>query len=218
MPVRRLIAALLPLTFAVTTCIAQLNWVTTEVLLDLNSSQEGGSAVFEFVNEGRLPVRIAKVDPGCGCTVPTLSKTEFAPGGKGSLSAHFTAGERRGVYRVPIRVDFEDGQSDGLTLIAQIRELVKVFPLNLAWAPGEKRAPKDVEFHWTASEQVEIVNVRCTGTTFTAALVPNPEWSGGLLRLTPVGETATGVAVVIVTTVQGPDRRGRSYTLVARAL
>jgi len=215
---RRLLAAMLFAAIASSACLAGLKWDNPEVLLDLDSSMAGGEAVFTFVNDGAAPVKILNIKPGCGCTVPTLEKSEYAPGEHGSLSARFTTGERRGSYQVPIHVQLGDGDVAELSLVAQIRELVKYFPANLVWPKGEKRAPKDVEFHWNATDDVKVTALRSVNPSFKAELIDGHDWNGALVRLTPTGDEVTGTSVVIITTAQGPDRRSRTYTLVARAL
>ena len=214
---RRLIALMMFAALASPACFAGLTWDKPEVLLDLDSSMAGGETVFSFVNDGAEPVKILNIKPGCGCTVPVLEKSEYAPGERGSFSARFTTGERRGSYQVPVHVQLSDGEVAELSLVAQIRELVKYSPPNLQWAAGEKRAPKDVELHWSATDDVKVTALRSINPSFKAELVDEHDWNGALVRLTPTGDDVTGTSVVMITTAQGPDRRSRTYTVVARA-
>lgn len=215
---RRMFAVLLLCASLAPTCLAQLKWEKTEVLLELDSSMEGGEAVFNFVNEGTTPVKIVKIAPGCGCTVPVLEKSEYAAGEKGSFIAKFSTGERRGAYAVPIVVEFESGDGIQLSMVTQIREVVKYFPPNLVWATGEKRVPRNVELHWNTTDLVEVTSLRSINSAFKIELVPDHDWNGALVRLTPKDDSVVGTSVVIITTAQGPDRRSRTYTVVARAL
>ena len=214
----RLLAVLVLVSSVAPACPAQVKWEKTEVLLDLDSSQPGGEAVFRFVNEGTAPVKIVKIAPGCGCTVPLLEKSEFAAGEAGSFVLGFSTGERRGAYQVPVHVLFEDGTTAELSLVAQIRELVKYFPPSLAWGSGEKRTPKSVELHWNATDDVKVTGLRSINSSFKAELIPGHDWNGALVRITPNDDSVVGTSVVIMTTAQGPDRRSRTYTVVARAL
>lgn len=218
MLLRRLIATLTLAALASPACFAGLTWENPEVMLDLDSSMVGGDAVFRFKNEGTTPVKILNIKPGCGCTVPVLEKAEYAPGASGSFSVKFTTGERRGAYHVPIHVQLDDGTTSELVLVAQIRELVKYFPPNIAWAKGEKRAPKDIEFHWSATDDVKITALRSINPSIKAELVADHDWNGARMRLTPTGDDVTGTSVVVITTAQGPEQRVRTYTVVARAL
>ena len=215
---RRLFLPLVALLAAVTPASADVTWANTDVVLDLTSANETGVAKFEFVNNGSEPVKIVKVEPGCGCTVPTLGKQEFAAGESGSFSARFTVGERRGVYRIPIHVAFEDGTTSELSLVVKIRELVKYVPEHLIWDPGEARTPKDIELHWKASDPVEVTKVRSISPSFKVELVPEDKWSGALVRVTPLKDDLTGTTVVTMQTAQGPRKRTRVYTVVGRAL
>lgn len=213
----RLIAVVLHVALATSTCLAQVKWAAKKIDLDLDSSQASGIAVFEFVNAGEAPVKIVEISAGCGCTVPTLEKNEFAPGESGSFTARFTIGERRGAYAVPLHVRYEGGATDDLALVAQIRELVTYFPTNLVWAPGEARAPKQVELHWDEGVMVEVTGIRSTNAAFPAELVAGHDGKGALVRVSPASNDAAGVSVIVIKTAQGPDRRTRTYTVVARA-
>ena len=47
---------------------------------------------FKFKNTGDALLKISKVHAPCGCTVPTLTRKEFAPGESGTLTVIFRAG------------------------------------------------------------------------------------------------------------------------------
>ena len=215
---RRLLLSVVVLLVAVAPASAEVKWANTDVVLDLTSADDSGVATFGFVNNETTPVKIVKVAPGCGCTVPTLEKQEFAAGESGSFTARFTVGERRGVYRIPIHVAFEDGTTSELSLVVKIRELVKYVPEHLIWDPGEARTPKDIELHWKASDPVEVTKVRSISPSFKVELVPEDKWHGALVRVTPLGDKLTGTTVVMMQTAQGPGKRSRVYTVVGRAL
>jgi len=213
-----LLTPIVSLLLATGTCFAQLTWKEQEARLDIDSSQSTGSATFEFVNNSGGVIRITDIKPGCGCTVPTLEKREYAAGESGQFTVRFSIGERRGYYAVPITVAYENGGTDSLTLKTNIRELVKFFPPQLVWNAGEQRSPKEVEFHWAESDPVSISAIRSTNEAFKAELVSDHDWHGARLRISPSSDEAKGVSVIVITTAQGPGRRARTYTVVARGL
>lgn len=51
---------------------------------------------FEFTNAGGEILKIKKIHAPCGCTVPTLTKKEYAPGESGSIKVTFSSSRRQG--------------------------------------------------------------------------------------------------------------------------
>src|SRR4051812_18811375 len=115
-------------------CKAGLQWAQKEILLPLDSSQTEGITEFLFTNTGTSTTTITSVKPGCGCTSYSLDKTVVPPGESGKLKVVFSLGDRKGSNRIPIdvRTDAEPDATQ-LSLIAHIRELVKIVPLFVQW-------------------------------------------------------------------------------------
>ena len=57
-----------------------LEWATTRISVDAAPEQESLEGVFAFTNNSEKTVTINSVRSSCGCTVPELTKHEYAPG------------------------------------------------------------------------------------------------------------------------------------------
>lgn len=103
--------------------------------------------IFQFKNTGQSPVTILHIDSGCGCTVATLAKKNYAPGESGQLRVVFTAGARMGTQSsiLTVRTDATDVSGEArdipITVTVDIPEAFVVEPGTLAFArdarPGE---------------------------------------------------------------------------------
>lgn len=68
--------------------------------------EEGGPQrfTFTFTNRSAEPIRLTDVKPNCGCTTPTYSKENIAPGATGSIQAEFNPLGRPGKFEKFITV------------------------------------------------------------------------------------------------------------------
>lgn len=55
----------------------------------VNKEDDSGLRVFEFTNTGDAPLKILDAKSTCGCTVPSFSKEEIAPGGTGKIEVKY---------------------------------------------------------------------------------------------------------------------------------
>ena len=76
----------------------RLAWETTDHTF--GSVQEGTnpSFTFSFVNTGDAPVRLQEVRAACGCTTPTYSSGEIAPGARGEVTVGYSSAGRPGRF------------------------------------------------------------------------------------------------------------------------
>ena len=74
--------------------------------------EKGGAAVhkFEFTNVGSAPVKISRVKASCGCTTPSWSREEIAPGAKGHVTASYNPKNRPGKFNKTLTVTTENGE------------------------------------------------------------------------------------------------------------
>jgi len=89
--------------------------------------------VFRFTNTGTGKLVISAVKAGCGCTVPTLSKSEVLPGESSTIDVVFNPSGKVGLQRKTISV-ISNAQPNNLTTLAiqgSIRPLVRVDKLFL---------------------------------------------------------------------------------------
>ena len=73
---------------------------------DFGSVEEGAAAdhVFEFVNTGKEPLIIQRVQPSCGCTTPDWTKEPIAPGQTGMIKASYGTQGRPGHFEKTLTV------------------------------------------------------------------------------------------------------------------
>lgn len=48
-----------------------------------------GDCIFEFTNEGNMPLLISKVQASCGCTTPKYTKEPVMPSKSGEIKVHY---------------------------------------------------------------------------------------------------------------------------------
>lgn len=64
--------------------------------------------VFEFVNKGKTPLVVSKVQASCGCTSPSWTKEPIAAGKKGTVTATYSPTGRSGAFTKTITVFCND--------------------------------------------------------------------------------------------------------------
>lgn len=70
-----------------------------EELYDFGKIKQGDvvSHIFTFKNTGSNPLQITNIKASCGCTTPTWTKDEVAPGGEGTVELKFNSAHKSGV-------------------------------------------------------------------------------------------------------------------------
>ena len=90
---------------------------------------------FRFQNTGTGVLKVErKIDVVCGCTVPVLSQTEYAPGQEGTIQVTYTAGEFIGPTTKVLTVHSNDKTNGGilnLRIQAMVVERVAYEPRRL---------------------------------------------------------------------------------------
>ena len=84
------------------------------------------STTFSFTNTGTGTLVISEVKATCGCTVPTLTKTEYAPGESATLNVRFDPSGKSGRQNKSISV-ISNAQLQSVTKLAiraDVRPLV----------------------------------------------------------------------------------------------
>jgi len=143
---------------------------------DFGEIQEGTIATytFEFVNEGKRPVRLLNVVASCGCTTPEYSKTPVAAGQKGFIKVAYDSNGRPGIIDRAITVQtdgdpaYEILQIKGAVLNSKIKGPDLKQLGNLLFNSGTIKAgsvatgssfSKSVEYQVTGSAGIKILKV-----------------------------------------------------------
>ena len=81
---------------------------------------------FKFTNTGSALLKIGKIYASCGCTVPQLSKEEYAPGESGSITVEFHPGAQSGQQSRKLDVPTNDKANQKVILVIKAKVVVKI--------------------------------------------------------------------------------------------
>ena len=131
---------------------------------------------FKFKNTGDALLRITRVYAPCGCTVPELTKKEYAPGESGILKAVFRAGSKSGSTSKRIEVSSNDKAKPKviLTIKAKIALKVAYEPerLNLL-LKGKNSGCPEITLTSRDNRKFSVTSFKSTGDSITADFDPN---------------------------------------------
>ncbi len=174
---------------------AGLRWEVRERSLAATAGDAPVVTTFPFVNSGKTPVSIVRVETGCVCTVVKPHKSVYAPGEAGELTLEFVIGGRVGRQdRAFVVVTDEPGaRPQELRLIVEIAELVILRSRVLFWAVGDPLAAKPATIQLVRPAQTTLQPPTCSNPGFTARLAPTNRPEIFELQVTPAG-TSTPVS------------------------
>ncbi|MEM7755786.1 MAG: DUF1573 domain-containing protein [Planctomycetota bacterium] len=82
---------------------------------------------FPFTNTGTEPLVIESMRSTCGCTVPALDKTEYAPGEGGEIKVIFNPHNRKGINNRTVVVNTNDSVGQHrLTIRADVKPVLEI--------------------------------------------------------------------------------------------
>ena len=81
---------------------------------------------FTFKNTGTGTLRIEGIEPACGCTVPSLDKTEYAPGETGTLAVKYISDSQFGPTTKQLVVRTNDPANPQVTLAVNAKIAAKI--------------------------------------------------------------------------------------------
>lgn len=200
-----------------TTAHAELKWESREQTVALKPTDTVGNVRFAFTNVGTKTVTITDVHPGCGCTVPTLSRNTYAPGENGELKATFHPGSREGTVHMPITVQTDDsGEPTTLILTAQIDTVLEFDTHFVSWKGTEPRTPKVMHLTLAKDLVAQLTSVQSSSPQFTTTFRPIGETGREYeIAVTPPSDVNTYTAIT-VRTLLGTEKTERNFTVVAR--
>ena len=92
--------------------------------LDFGRIDEADGSVertFRFSNAGDAPLRLARVQAACGCTTPSWTDGEVAPGASGTIEVAYDPTGRPGPFDKPIYVEAEGAEAVYLQITGVVR-------------------------------------------------------------------------------------------------
>ena len=100
-----------------------------EAIHDFGNIGPGTSNVceFKFTNTGDGVLKIKKIKSTCGCTVPKLSKKEYAPGESGTVKVTYKANKRPGSATKHLYIHSNDKKSPKVRLTIKARIVKNVY-------------------------------------------------------------------------------------------
>lgn len=130
---------------------------------------------FRFKNTGTGLLRIGKIQSTCGCTVPELSKKEYAPGESGAIKATYRASTAAGSTTKRLHVPSNDKQNSKVALTIKATIVVKVTHeprrMRLVLKDANTTCPQ-IKLKSTDGRAFAIKRFTATGNGITAAFDP----------------------------------------------
>jgi len=205
------IAAALP-------AFAALKWESLEAAVKVRANDSVAHASYSFVNTGDRPITISDVHAGCGCTVPHLDKSTYAPGERGELRVDFHPGNREGLYRATVTVASDDATTTTLQFVADIEAIVSFDTRFVYWKGAEARTPKRMRLTIAEGQTASLAEVKSSNPKFAVAFSPVGDTGREFdIVVTPPAEALDYTAISIRAQF-GPEKAERDLTVVARTL
>ncbi len=152
------------------------------------------NTTFSFTNTGTGTLVISEVKAACGCTVPTLAKTEYAPGESATLNVTFNASGKAGAQNKSISVISNAKPQSVIKLVirADVRPLINYnFFLRFGEVLLGQQLTRRVALSYTDPD-LRITNLSANNPYFSVKLIdvgaPNPA-AGGLPYLATIEVT-----------------------------
>ena len=86
-----------------------------------------GTRIFNFKNEGKVPIVISEAHGSCGCTVPTYPKEPIMPGQKAEISVHYDT-HRVGAFSKSVTINSNAKNSPVVIRISGTVEAPAIVP------------------------------------------------------------------------------------------
>jgi len=126
---------------------------------------------FKFTNTGNASLKIGKIKSTCGCTVPRLPKTKYAPGESGALKITYRASSYPGSITKSFTVPSNDKKSHTVILSIKAKVVMKIGHqpkrLNLLLNKENAGCP-DITLTSRDNKPFAIKNFKSTGNVITA--------------------------------------------------
>ena len=159
-----------------------------ESTISTHTAEPGQKSVatqFIFKNSGDEQFVVTKVQSSCGCTVPKLEKTTYAPGETGVIAVTFDIGDRKGPQKKTIRVTTDTGQTALLKMNMQIPEILAIRPRLVFWRKGSRPDPKTVLVEIDIEDPINILEIVTESKLIATELIPSDDAGLFSLKITP---------------------------------
>ena len=144
-----------------------------------------GECEFRFKNIGSGPLNIGEIKSTCGCTVPTLAKTQYQPGEDGAIKIDYSGQGSPGSVEKNIYVNTNDTENPQikLTIKANVTPYIEVSPTQMRlpmWK--ENAAAPDITLKSKNNEAFAITSLTSPGNAISIEFDPNASASNFVLK------------------------------------
>ena len=155
---------------------------------------EKQETTFGFENKGKGPLIIEEVKASCGCTTPTLTKTTYLPGEKGTLEIAFAPkGNGRQTKTLTVRCNDPERPVTILKISSTIKPFVKPDPLYLRYEEVSKGESKQLTLDLQCVDpNFEILDFGIRGTAARYFKVEQDSFRPTQLSVTFLGNAPWG--------------------------
>jgi hypothetical protein len=170
---------------------------------------------FTYHNRGDKAVHILAVNTGCHCVSAKAEHDIVEPGATGRVLAHFSIGDRVGLYERTISVSTDESSAPQyLTVRIDIPDIATVTPRVLEWHRGGDATEQYVEIAAGANVQVDFKEATATNNAFVVRLEPIELGRRYRLAIKPRSTAAVANAAV---RIKGLERTGHDVLVSAYA-
>lgn len=149
---------------------AGLTFERGEIGVTAQPGQDKIETAFAFENRSSATVKILEARAACGCTVPSLAKTTYAPGESGRVEVVFTVGSRQGPQHLVVTVRTDQGEQT-LLLKVDVPPRVEITPRLMMFRAGEAGA-KSARIVYLVDTPVAVGEHRLSDPNFQVELRP----------------------------------------------
>lgn len=75
---------------------------------------------FEFKNKGKKAIKVAKVEPGCSCTISSFTSKLVKKNRTGTITVTYKTKDNPAFFKKFIQVTFEDGRTQELIITGNV--------------------------------------------------------------------------------------------------
>ena len=196
--------ALLALGLSPLTGQAELTWESTTFERDLGPHDTEVEGVYKFTNTGTKPVRILSVKTSCGCTSARPSKTEYASGESGSISAklslHGAQGNGRQERQVLVETDAPGQEVVTLKIAGITHQYLQLSSYYLMWDLHGAATAQKVVIDVVHKDPIRVVAATAGNPLFATTLTTVKEGRQYELTVTPPNTADKHAGNILVTT------------------
>jgi len=198
---------------------------------DFGTFTEGETVthVFAFTNTGDAPLALTEVDAACGCTTPSWTEGEIAPGARGQVTVAYDSAERPGPFEKTVQVGTKDSGEVTLRIVGNVvaEFVARGVPMGSLTFENDRQdiAPEAsgglrafFRFQHTGDRPVRISAVEASDDRVQAVFPNRPVYSGDVMGILLTVDDALASGETLTVRVMTDDAEEPVKTLQARVV